>query len=348
MRPTSDVLIEAVGATVRFGSFTALDHVDCSFSGIGVHGLIGVNGAGKTTLIHALLGLIPVTDGRIRRGSQEIAYCPDTPSFEPFLTPLEVMDQSSRLGRPSRERTTRRAAKDLLARVGLHDAMNRRVGGFSRGMKQRLGIASALIRRPSLLILDEPTSALDPVGRESIIEIVRDLGREMSVIISSHILADVDSVADRLVVLDHGTLVYAGDKGSFIESGSVWSNITVSSFDDISGFRATLSAAGVRSDIAPGSVRELSVPMSDVDALLRVVAGSNGEIRSISFGENSLQQAFMNRIERVEPEEREERERVSGPTDGRGPGSPAASAAPAAPAEPAAPAARPARVGAHV
>ncbi|PPF22757.1 ABC transporter ATP-binding protein [Rathayibacter rathayi] len=292
----SSVLVRADGATVRFGSFTALERVDCSFAGTGVHGLIGVNGAGKTTLIHALLGLIPVTSGRIERGSGEIAYCPDTPSFEPFLTPLEVMAQSVRLGAPASGVATRRAIRDLLARVGLQDAARRRVGGFSRGMKQRLGIAAALVRRPSLLILDEPTSALDPVGREAILEIVRSLGREMCVVISSHILTDVDSVADRLVVLDHGHLVFAGDKGAFIESAPVRSSIVVSSFEDAAAFRARLATAGVRSEPALGSVRELLVPMGSVEPLLAVIARSSGDIRSISFGENSLQQAFMNRI----------------------------------------------------
>ncbi|AZZ54669.1 ABC transporter ATP-binding protein [Rathayibacter iranicus] len=296
MRPISGALVRADGATVRFGSFTALDGITCAFSGTGVHGLIGVNGAGKTTLIHALLGLIPVISGRIERGSGEIAYCPDTPSFEPFLTPLEVMAQSARLGTPTHDVATRRAIRDVLARVGLDDATRRRVGGFSRGMKQRLGIAAALVRKPSLLILDEPTSALDPVGREAILEIVRSLGREMCVVISSHILTDVDSVADRLVVLDHGRLVFAGDKGGFIESASVRSSIVVSSFEDASGLRARLAAAGVAAEPALGSARELLVPMAAVEPLLAVIAHSSRDIRSISFGENSLQQAFMNRI----------------------------------------------------
>lgn len=296
MQPSSGALVRADGVTVRFGSFTALDGITCAFSGTGVHGLIGVNGAGKTTLIHALLGLISVTSGRIERGSSEIAYCPDTPSFEPFLTPLEVIAQSARLGMPTEGVVAQRAISDLLARVGLHDATRRRVGGFSRGMKQRLGIAAALVRRPSLLILDEPTSALDPVGREAILEIVRSLGREMCVVISSHILTDVDSVADRLVVLDHGRLVFAGDKGAFIESASVRSSIVVSSFEDASGLRARLSAAGVPAEPALGSVRELLVPMAAVEPLLAVIAQSSGDVRSVSFGENSLQQAFMNRI----------------------------------------------------
>jgi ABC-2 type transport system ATP-binding protein len=213
---TDVLLVEARNITVRFGSLVALNDVSYRFAGTGVCGLIGVNGAGKTTFIHTLIGLLPPTSGVVASGTgglEVIAYCPDTPSFEPYLTAREVVAQSARLGRGSK--VTRDESERCLNQVGLEGAAERQVGGFSRGMRQRLGIAAALVRAPRLLILDEPTSALDPIGREDVLRLATELGKELRVIFSSHILEDVDQIANDLVVLNRGQLVYAGPKENF-------------------------------------------------------------------------------------------------------------------------------------
>jgi ABC-2 type transport system ATP-binding protein len=213
----ADPLIDMTGVTVRFGDFLALDQVDWTISGVGVIGLIGLNGAGKTTLIHAMLGLQPVAAGAVRVpiGPAAIGYCPDTPGFEPWLSAREVLEQSMAIG-PNRAMPADRQSIDAtLAAVGLERHAHRRVGGFSRGMSQRLGIAAALVREPEVLILDEPTSALDPEGRAMVLALIRQLGRRLPVVFSSHLLADVEDLADRLLVLHHGRAVFAGETESF-------------------------------------------------------------------------------------------------------------------------------------
>ncbi|MQY24040.1 Vitamin B12 import ATP-binding protein BtuD [Nocardia sp. RB20] len=201
--------------SVRFGDFTALDHIDWTVAGPGVIGLIGLNGAGKTTLIRAVLGLQRVGAGvvRVPIGLGAIGYCPDTPGFEPWLSAREVLEQSLAIG-PGR-RAGRVSVDATLESVDLARHAHRRAGGFSRGMLQRLGIAAALVRQPEVLILDEPTSALDPEGRAAVLALIRELGERMTVVFSSHLLADVEDLADRLLVLHRGHTVFTGDTATF-------------------------------------------------------------------------------------------------------------------------------------
>ncbi|MEU1203972.1 ABC transporter ATP-binding protein [Nocardia sp. NPDC005825] len=209
--------LEVAGVSVRFGDFTALDGVDWTVDGPGVVGLIGLNGAGKTTIIRSLLGLQPVSAGAVRVpiGLGAIGYCPDTPGFEPWLSAREVLAQSRAIGAA---RDTGGWSDDAaLAAVDLERHAHRRAGGFSRGMLQRLGIAAALVRAPEVLILDEPTSALDPEGRAAVLALMRELGERMTVVFSSHLLADVQDLADRLLVLHRGRAVFAGETEDFLQ-----------------------------------------------------------------------------------------------------------------------------------
>ena len=136
-----------------------------------------------------------------------VAYCPDAAEFEPWLTALEVLDVAAGLlGRPRPEPDLR----GMLDQVGLSDAAGRRVGGFSRGMRSRLGLAAGLIGKPKLLIADEPAAALDPAGRWEIIDLLAALRGTVTVIVSSHDLADVERICDRIGVLANGRLVYQG------------------------------------------------------------------------------------------------------------------------------------------
>lgn len=201
---------------MRFGDFRALDGVDWSVEGTGVVGLIGLNGAGKSTLIRVALGLQSVTAGTVEVpiGLAAVGYCPDTPGFEPWLTAREVLEQSRAIGAARRDRA-REPVDAVLATVGLERSGHRRVGGFSRGMLQRLGIAAALVRDPEMLILDEPTSALDPEGRAAVLALIRDLGERMTVVFSSHLLADVEELAEGLLVLHHGRVVFQGSAADF-------------------------------------------------------------------------------------------------------------------------------------
>jgi ABC-2 type transport system ATP-binding protein len=212
----TDVHIEVRDVSVRFGDFLALDRVDWTVDETGVIGLIGLNGAGKSTLIRPVLGLQKASTGTVRVpiGFAAIGYCPDMPGFEPWLSVREILHQSRAIG-VARTGPAGPTVDAALAAVGLERHAHRRAGGFSRGMLQRLGIAAALVREPRVLILDEPTSALDPEGRAAMLSLIRTLGARMTVVFSSHLLTDVEDLADRLLVLHQGRAVYSGSTDAF-------------------------------------------------------------------------------------------------------------------------------------
>ncbi len=174
-----------------------------------IYGLVGPNGSGKTTTLEMLAGLRHPTEGTIEWGvaPDRVAYCPDTPEFEPWLTAVEVLDAAAGL---LGKRPAGGAVLEILGHVGLADAAKRRVGGFSRGMLSRLGIAAGLVGQPRLLIADEPAAALDPAGRWEVIDLLAGLGGSVTVIVSSHDLADVERICDGIGVLAHGRLVFQG------------------------------------------------------------------------------------------------------------------------------------------
>ena len=190
--------------TKLFGGDVGLHGVDLMVPARGVYGLVGPNGAGKTTLLSILAGLRRPDSGSVGSTSR-VMLCPDTPAFEPWLTATETVALFAGLGPRGGTGTGR--ALDL---VGLAAARDRRVGGFSRGMTQRLGLAVVLATGADVLLLDEPTSALDPQGRSDMLDLIAALGREHSVVFSSHILADVQRVADTVGVLRDGRLIYQG------------------------------------------------------------------------------------------------------------------------------------------
>jgi ABC-2 type transport system ATP-binding protein len=203
----------------QFGQTTALAGVTLTVPAGSIFGFLGPNGAGKTTTLRILTGLarptsgtasvldvhMPDTTTALRR---LIGYLPDVPAFYPWMTAREVMQFAGRLfgmaGALIEERTT-----SLLDMAGL-GTVKTRVGGFSRGMKQRLGIAQALINAPRLLLLDEPTSALDPMGRRDVLEMIAALRGRTTVFFSTHILADVERVCDTVAILDRGRVVAGG------------------------------------------------------------------------------------------------------------------------------------------
>jgi len=174
-----------------------------------IYGLVGRNGAGKTTLLGLLAGLRRPTAGTVdvRIPRERTAVLPDTPWFDPWLTAVEVVDLARALVAPDLPGSATRAA---LADAGLGDVADRRVGGFSRGMLQRLGLAATLVGEPDLLLLDEPCSALDPAGRRDVLDLVGRLAGRATVVFCSHILDDVQEVCDTVGVLGDGHLLFQG------------------------------------------------------------------------------------------------------------------------------------------
>lgn len=202
-----------------FGKNKVLDNLSFFVPPHTVFGFIGPNGAGKTTTMKIILGLLKPDSGevfvsgrQVRFGhndtNQEIGYLPDVPEFYGFMTPREYLSLCGRVaGMPGKECNER--ADRLLSMVGLEQA-DKRIRGFSRGMKQRLGIAQALLGSPKLLICDEPTSALDPAGRKEILEILSAVKEDTTVLFSTHILSDVERICDEIAFLNNGKIALLG------------------------------------------------------------------------------------------------------------------------------------------
>ena len=197
------------GVTKLLGKILALDALDLTLEAGSIHGFVGPNGAGKTTMLSVVSGLKRQTSGEIEFGvpARQMMLMPDTPEFFPLLTAREVVDLARH---PFRHEIDETDVASIIREVGLEEAIDRRVGGFSRGMKQRLGLAAALIGRPELVLLDEPCSALDPIGRREVLDMISQLKGRATVLFSTHILSDVEDVCDSVTVVDHGRAVYEG------------------------------------------------------------------------------------------------------------------------------------------
>ncbi|MDP5182088.1 ABC transporter ATP-binding protein [Blastococcus sp. BMG 814] len=205
------------GLRKRYGRRTAVDDVSFTVGRGEVVGLLGPNGAGKTSVIKMLLGLVRPDAGEVLllgrpssdpRSRSAVGYLPELFRYQPWLTAAEVLDLHVKLSRvdvPAEER------RECLALVGLAERTGDRVGGFSKGMQQRLGLAVALVARPELVVLDEPTSALDPLGRVDVRDIVLSLrARGVAVLLNSHLIGEVERVCDRVVILDRGRVAASG------------------------------------------------------------------------------------------------------------------------------------------
>ncbi len=202
-------MIETQGLTKRYGSTIALDAVDLSVPAGAVYGLVGPNGAGKTTLLGLLAGLRRPTAGEmvISAEASQVAVLPDTPRFDEWLTGREVVALALQLVRGV---VDEQRVEGVLFDAGLADAADRVVGGYSRGMLQRMGIAATVVGEPELVLLDEPASALDPLGRREVLDLIGRLRSSTTVLFSSHILSDVQEVCDTVGILDRGRLLFQG------------------------------------------------------------------------------------------------------------------------------------------
>ncbi|MHC4504818.1 MAG: ABC transporter ATP-binding protein [Planctomycetota bacterium] len=278
---------------------TGLDGLDLEVEPGTVFGYVGANGSGKTTTIKTILGLIRPTRGeallfgkssRLSESRREVGFLPEAPYFYEYLTGRETMDFYARLsGMHSRERAAR--TDEVLERVGLSGAAGRPVRTYSRGMRQRLGLAQAIVHRPKLAILDEPMSGLDPLGRRDVRSLIQELAREgTTVFFSSHILSDVEALCDRVGVLAEGKLVASGR------------------VEELARARVTaveLRSSGItREDLAPlgedvssarrdGEVLTFEVTDDDAaDRATRLVLERGGRVLSLVPVKESLEEVF--------------------------------------------------------
>ena len=212
-------ILEISGLKKHFGEKQVLRGVDLAVPENRVYGFVGRNGAGKTTTMKITLGLLAADEGEVRVCGEKahygntatnrfIGYLPDVPEYYGFMTPMEYLRFCGEIAGMD-EKEIRSRSEELLRLVGLGEEKHR-VKGFSRGMKQRLGIAQALLGRPRLLICDEPTSALDPMGRKEILDVLVAAKAETTILFSTHILSDVEHICDEMALLDQGRIVMQG------------------------------------------------------------------------------------------------------------------------------------------
>lgn len=212
-------ILEISHVSKSFGSNKVIDDLSFSVPEHSVFGFIGKNGAGKTTTMKMVLGLLKADEGEIFVNGEKVSfgqnetnrfigYLPDVPEFYGFMTPMEYLLMCGEItGMPQKQ--VKEKSAELLQMVGLAET-KKRIRSFSRGMKQRMGIAQALLNSPRLLICDEPTSALDPIGRKEILDILHSVKAHTTVIFSTHILSDVERICDRIAFLHEGSIVKSG------------------------------------------------------------------------------------------------------------------------------------------
>ena len=273
-------LIELHRVGKRYGAFDELRDVTVSLAAGRIVGLLGHNGAGKSTLIKLVLGLIKPTGGRIevlgrapwaaQALRQQIGYLPESVAFYRNLTGTEVIDYCAGL-----KRAPRGQGRELLERVGLKDAANRRVGTYSKGMRQRLGVAQALLGSPRLVILDEPTTGLDPQATRELYAIIGELrGAGRGVLISSHLLAELEPHIDAAVILRQGELLACGALDELRQRAGLPSVARVRLKDgvDRAAFTRAVGAGEVLGD-ADGVI-SIALPRADKVEALRALLAS--------------------------------------------------------------------------
>ena len=231
----SSPAIHTVELTKRFGSTVALAGLSMTVPRGEIFGFLGPNGAGKTTAVKLLLGLLSPTSGEAwvlgqpagnLNARRRIGYLPELFRYQSWLSAREVLSLHCELA-PLPRATWKEEIDRALTTVGLADRARDRVGTFSKGMQQRLGLGVALLGKPELVFLDEPTSALDPVGRHDVRGIIRDLAaRGTAVFLNSHLLSEVEQVCDRVAVVDHGRVIAAGTMADLLTGSAVKVRVT--------------------------------------------------------------------------------------------------------------------------
>lgn len=304
-------VLEIRGLAKHFGTLKAVDGLDLALEPGSVFGFLGQNGAGKTTTLRMVTNLARPTAGqivicgrRVHFGSgvtnRDIGFLPDVPQFYDWMKPTEFLVLCGRLYGMNRTDAEKRA-DELLGMVGLHKA-KRRIKGFSRGMKQRLGIAQALVHNPRLLILDEPTSALDPLGRKEVMDIVQSLAGRHTVLFSTHILSDAERICDRVGILHRGKLALHGTlqqiSAQYCAKGALLEIADVAKHDMLLERLETMPwLKEVRSD-APGRYT-VRGDLGRVDAeLCPLLAGLGVPIKRFEHLESNLEDVFVEVIGR--------------------------------------------------
>ncbi|MDX6199306.1 MAG: type transport system ATP-binding protein [Actinomycetota bacterium] len=291
------------GLTRRFGSQTAVDAVDLEVPRGAVYGFLGPNGCGKTTTIRMLLGLLAADSGEIellgRRMPDHlgevlprVGALIEGPAFHLYLSGwdnLRRLDQCDRTADPA---TSRERIGEALTRVGLTAAANKRYRQYSLGMKQRLGLAAALLQPRDLLVLDEPTNGLDPQGTREVRHLVRDLASDgTTVLVSSHLLAEIEQVATHVGIMSAGVLLRQGTLKEVLSEGTEIVRITT---PDVELVTLSLKRLGL-ADIRQALDDEVTARLGDVavEDVVRAVVGADARVRGFVTARPDLEDLFV-------------------------------------------------------
>lgn len=294
-----DVIMRIRDVVVRYGPHVALAGVSLDLRRGEILGLLGPNGAGKSTLIRRLAGLLPSRGGTVELGGVDpgtsrlararIGYLPEEPPLYPEETALGyVVYMASLAGVPRRER--REAAMDALTRAGAAKFAGRLTGRLSKGQRQRVGFAAAIVHRPDLVLLDEPTSGLDPAQMVKFRNVVRDVGRRSAVLFSTHLLAEAQAVCDRVVILDRGAVV--ADRSVTNRHGRRL-RVRIDGSDPLAVERLLRTLPGV----VGVSGEDVTVEQADVARrIASAVLAQGWELLELAERPDDLEQAFLDAV----------------------------------------------------
>ncbi|MBX4146156.1 ABC transporter ATP-binding protein [Paenibacillus lautus] len=291
--------------TKSIGSITPVNGISFELQRGSCTALLGPNGAGKTTTLRMLAGLIPPTRGEIRYGSadtqtngwrQRIGYLPQYPKFYSWMSGMEYLSFSAKLSGISGREANKRS-REVIEMVGLEQAAKRRISGYSGGMKQRLGIAQALVHKPELIMLDEPVSALDPIGRREVMDLLGRLRGEVTVLFSTHVLHDAEEICDDMVLMVDGEIA---EKGALSELRTKYRqpvlSIEVEPGEREVAWLDSLVNRPYVHEIELGK-RGAKLMVTDMDlaraALIKELADDEIELLRFEAGTSSLEDMFM-------------------------------------------------------
>jgi ABC-2 type transport system ATP-binding protein len=313
--------LEVRGLVKRYGELTAVAGVDVTVDVGDVYGYLGPNGAGKTTSLRMMLGLIRPTAGTVRlfgrdpwesvRALDGVAGFVEAPTFYPYLSGrrnLELLASFDGNGASAR-------IDEALERVELTDRAGDRVGGYSHGMRQRLGIAAALVRNPKLLLLDEPTTGLDPAGMRDMRVLIRRLSQQgITIVLSSHLLAEVEELCNRVAIVQLGKIVYEGEIAALKRSAGA--SYSLSTTDNDRAFEVARAQPGIENvrvhqgqvlfnSSGENAVAELSQALVEAGALIVALTPQTATLEQLFFSltEGPDGGAAAARAARAEPAE---------------------------------------------
>ena len=308
MPPDGEAAIRCVNLSRNYGEVQALKNLNLAIPFGSIFGFLGRNGAGKTTTMRILAGLVHPTSGTAwvdgidvtrsdKAACQHFGYLPQDPKFYRWMTPTEYLDYVARLfNMPDQERKARIA--EMLQLVDLQSAARRRIGGFSGGMVQRLGVAQALIHNPPVLFLDEPTSALDPAGRYEVLELIASLRGKVTVFFSTHILNDVERICDSVAIIHQGELLLESDRQTLLDQYAI-NTAEIEADQPFSEAGPFLEALKMQpwvesTDLAQNVLR---IRVTDLtqgkQALLPLLANSGLHINRMEWVRPSLEEIFL-------------------------------------------------------